>query len=228
MKRAVLEDNVVFSPRVSYNYKTAWPCAEEKGILKGGHTMEIFEAIRTRRSIRRFSDRHVEDEKLKAILEAAQQAPSWANLQCWSFIVVKDPATIREISDLSYVESFFGPLGYKTNPAQKGIAEAPVVIVACADPSRSGRLWDQNYYLTDAGIAAQNMMLACRGLGLGTVFVGVFDDEKLRSLLQVPYGIKIVGIFPIGYPKEEKTGGPGRKPLSEIVFSEKWGQAAGI
>ena len=190
--------------------------------------MELFEAIKTRRSIRRFLDRPVEDEKLKTILEAVRMAPSWANFQCWRFIVVKDRAIKEKISDLSYVESFWAPLGYKANPSQKGLAEAPVVIVACADPSQSGVLWDQHYYMTDVGVAAQNLMLAACGLGLGTVFVGVFDEEKLRNFLNIPSNIRIVGLFPIGYPLEEKKECPPRKPLNEIVFYEQWGSGVSI
>jgi nitroreductase len=185
--------------------------------------MDLFEAIRTRRSVRKFLDRPLEDDKLEQILEAVRQAPSWANFQCWRFLVVKEKAAKERISELSYVESFFAPAGYKANPAKKALAEAPVVIVACADPSRSGVLWDQTYYMTDLGIACQNLMLAARGLGLGTVFVGVFDEAKVRELLNIPQNIRVVGLFPVGYPFEEKAGGPMRKPLNEIVFNEKWG-----
>ncbi len=184
--------------------------------------MELLEAIKTRKSVRKFLDKPVEDEKLQAILEAVRQSPSWANFQCWRFIVVKDKAMKERLSELSYVESFFAPIGYKTNPSQKGIAEAPVVIVACADPAKSGAIWDQQYYMTDIGIASENLMLAAHALGLGTVFVGVFDEEKLRSLLNIPSNIRIVGIFPIGYPQEAKKEGAGRKPLNEIVFHERW------
>ena len=186
--------------------------------------MDIFEAIRTRRSIRRFADKPVEEEKLEAVLEAARQAPSWANLQCWRFIVTRDPSVKAQMSEISYVESFFGPLGYKANPAKKGLAEAPLIIVACADPSQSGTIWNQSYYMTDIGLAAQNLMLAARSLGLGTVFVGVFDEEKIRAMLSIPAGIRVVGLFPLGYPLEEKTAGPSRKPLHEIAFHERWGK----
>jgi nitroreductase len=185
--------------------------------------VDTFEAIKTRRSIRRFQDRPVEDEKLTTLLESVRMAPSWANFQCWRFIVVKDRAVREKISELTYVESFFTPLGYKANPAKKGMAEAPVVIAACADPSQSGVIWGQHYYMTDIGIAAQTLMLSARALGLGTVFVGVYDEEKLRGLLKVPSNIRIVGLFPLGYPLEEKKDGPPRKPLNEIVFYEKWG-----
>lgn len=184
--------------------------------------MDTLEAIRTRRSVRKFSDRPVEPEKLQAVLEAARQAPSWANMQCSRFVVVEDPEVRARISELSYVEAFFAPLGYKTNPAQKALAEAPVVIVACADPNQSGNLRGQHYYLADVAIATENLMLAAHAVGLGSVFVGVFDEEALGELLSIPPELRIVGLFPLGYPKEEGKGGPARKPLEEIVFYGNW------
>jgi nitroreductase len=184
--------------------------------------MDTLEAIRTRRSVRKFSPVPVEQEKLRAVLEAAQQAPSWSNMQCWRFIVVEDAAVRAKISDLSYVESFFASRGYKTNPAQKALADAPVVIVACADPTLSGDLRGQQYYLTDLGIAAENLMLAAHAVGLGSVFVGVFDEELLGDLLNIPPGIRIVGLFPLGYREGDAKGGPPRKPLEEIVHYGTW------
>jgi nitroreductase len=184
--------------------------------------MDVMEAIRTRRSIRKFKNKSVEEEKLRAVLEAVRLAPSWANLQCWRFVVVKNPETRAKISNLSYVEAFFAPKGYKINPAKKALAEAPVLIVACADPEQSGDLGEQHYYLADMGVASQNLMLAAHDQGLGTVFVGVFDEEKVRDLLGVPANIRIVGLFPLGYPEGEKKEGPSRKPLEEIVYEEKW------
>jgi nitroreductase len=184
--------------------------------------MDTLEAIRTRRSVRKFIERPVEEEKLEAVLEAARQAPSWANMQCWRFVVVCDKGMKEEISRLSFVEAFFGPLGYKSNPAQKALAEAPVVIVACADPAKSGELRGQQYYLTDMGIACQNLMLAAHAQGLGTVFVGVFDEEALGEMLDIPPAMRIVGLFPLGYQEGEGKGGPPRKPLKEIVHYERW------
>jgi len=184
--------------------------------------MEVIEAINTRRSIRKVLERPVEPEKLQTVLEAVRMAPSWSNLQCWRFVVVQNPATRAALSDLSFVESFFAAYGFSKNPAQKAIAAAPVVIVACADPTKSGTMGDQNYYLADLGIAAQNLMLAAHAIGLGTVFVGVFDETKVRELLGIPTDIRVVGLFPLGYPQDEKKAGPPRKPLDEIVFREKW------
>ncbi len=186
--------------------------------------MELFETIRTRRSVRNYLNTPVEEEKLQAVLEAVRQSPSWANTQCWRMVVVRDVETKSKLSELSYVEAFFAPKGYKANPSKKALAEAPVVIVLCADPVDSGTLWGQNYYLVDTGIAAQNLMLAARGLGLGTVFVGVYDEEKIKALLSIPSPVRIVGLFPLGYPTEEKKDGPARKQLTEICFNGKWGR----
>ncbi|HXY61828.1 MAG TPA: nitroreductase family protein [Nitrospirota bacterium] len=184
--------------------------------------MELFEAIRTRRSIRKYMDKPVEEEKLREVLESVRMAPSWANYQCWRLVVVKDKAMKEQISALSYVESYFAPKGYKANPAMKALAEAPVVIVLCAEPAQSGVIWGQTYYLVDVGLAAQTMMLAARGLGLGTVFVGVYDEEKLKNVLGIPATIRIVGLFPLGYPVEDKKAGPPRKPLEEICHYGHW------
>jgi nitroreductase len=184
--------------------------------------MDTLEAIKTRKSVRKFSAQPVEPEKLQAVLEAARLAPSWANMQCWRFVVVEDPAVKARISELSYVEAFFATRGYKMNPAQQALADAPVVIVACAEPTDSGDLRGQQYYMTDVGIAAENLMLAAHTVGLGSVFVGVFDEEQLGDLLDIPKGIRIVGLFPLGYPLEAGKGGPSRKPLDEIVYYGKW------
>jgi len=189
--------------------------------------MEFFEALSTRRSIRRFQERPVEEEKLRAVLDAVRAAPSWANQQCWRLVVVGDADAKRGISECSYLESYFATKGYKTNPAMKALALAPVVIVLCADPAQSGSVRGQEYYLADAGIAAQSLMLAARALGLGSVFVGIFQEEPLRDLLGIPEHIRVVGLFPLGYPAEEQKAGPKRKPLEEICFFERWGESPG-
>jgi len=185
--------------------------------------MEFFEALSTRRSIRTYQDRSIEEEKLHAVLDAVRASPSWANQQCWRLVVVRDAATKQGISELSYLESFFAPKGYKTNPAMKALAQAPAVIVLCADPTQSGTVRGQDYYLADAGIAAQSLMLAAQAEGLGTVFVGIFQEEPLRDLLGIPESIRVVGLFPLGYPAEGKKEGPKRKGLEEICFFERWG-----
>lgn len=187
--------------------------------------MDTFEAIHTRKSVRRFLEKPVEDEKLQRILEAVRMAPSWGNGQCWRFIIVKDSRMKEAISELTWGSSDGVSIG--ENPAKRGIVEAPVLIVACADPSQSGTVGDisyklQQYYMTDVGLAAQNLMLSARALGLGTVFVGVFYEEKLRNLLNIPSHIRVIGLFPLGYPRTVRKKGSPRKPLHEFVFHQKW------
>ena len=184
--------------------------------------METLEAIRTRRSIRKFSDQPVEPEKLQAVLEAVRLAPSWANSQCWHLVVVDNQEVQQKISELSFVESFFATYGYKSNPAQNALAQAPIVIIACADPLKSGHLHDQQYYMADMGIATENLMLAAHDQGLGTVFVGVYHEEPLKALLGIPADMKIVGLFPLGYPAGGTKNGSPRKQLNEFVHYGKW------
>lgn len=184
--------------------------------------METLHAIKTRQSIRRYTDRAVEEEKLLAVLDAARQAPSWANLQCVRFVVVRDETVRRRISELSYVDSFFAARGYKNNPSQRALAEAPLVIVACALPNQSGDIRGQHYYMTDVGLAAQNLMLAAHDLGLGSVFVSIFDEKALADLLSIPAYISIVGLFPLGYPLHDTDCKTPRKALEETVYYDRW------
>ena len=185
--------------------------------------METFETIRSRRSVRNFSDHPVEPEKLRAVLDAARMAPSWANLQCWRFVVVKNREVRHQISELASVDSFFAAKGYKSNPSQSALKEAPVVIVIGALPNYSGDVRGQQYYMTDVGLAAENLMLAAHDLGLGSVFVSIFEEKPLAELLAIPPYVSIVGLFPLGYPLHEQRGDAvHRKSLNEIVFYEKW------
>ena len=184
--------------------------------------MQTLEAIKTRRSIRKYQDRPVEEEKILALMEAVQQAPSWSNLQCWEMVLVREQTVKQRISELSYVESFFAAYGFKANPAQKALAQAPLVIVACADPGRSGTLLGQQFYMADMGIATQNLMLAAHELGLASVYIGVFDEEALKVLLGIPAHIRIVGLFPVGYSAVEAKPGPARRPLTAFVHEETW------
>ena len=165
-----------------------------------------------RRSIRKYEDRPVEEEKLEAVLDAARLAPSWANMQCWTYIVVKDAAVKEAVA---------GTL--KNNPIQKAVTAAPVLIVACADPERSGNVNGQPYYMLDIGISFQQLMLEACEQGLGTCWVGWINEDDIRSILGVPENIRVVALTPLGYPAVHPDF-PGRKPMREIVYQDKWGQ----
>ena len=180
--------------------------------------MEVLEAIKTRKSIRRYKTTPVDDKTIELVLEAARWAPSWANTQCWRFIVVRDSKIKAELANITTYN----------NPATEAIRNAPVVIVACAEVGKSGYYTGElasdkgDWYMFDVALAMQNLVLAAHSLGLGTVYNGLFDAKKAASILEVSEGFCVVSITPLGYPDEEPKPRP-RKELSEIVFYDKYG-----
>jgi len=188
--------------------------------------MEVLEAIKTRRSIRRYKPDPVDDKALQTVLEAARWAPSWKNTQCWRFVVVRDSSIKAELAN-SLIK-IKGEDTFVDNPSTKAIMNAPVVIVACAELSKSGLDADVfvtdkgDWYMFDVALAMQNLALAAHALGLGTVHVGQFDAKKVTEVLGVPDGFCVVEMTPLGYPDHEGKA-PPRKELSEIVFYDKFG-----
>lgn len=175
--------------------------------------MELYETLESRRSVRKYKTDQVSEDVLKKILEAARIAPSWSNLQCWRFIVVRDPEAKKELA-ASMPDN---------NPAKKAVGEtAPVVVVLCADPKESGDQDGKDYYLLDAGLAMQQMMLAAHAEGLGTCWVAWFDEAKAREVCSVPDDYRVVGLTPLGHPEKQPSARP-RKEFEEIIFNEKWG-----
>ncbi len=168
--------------------------------------MELMEVVRQRRSVRKYRPDPVPQAKLDLVLEAARLAPSWANGQCWTFIVVTDPKVKQELA----------------KAGNEWIEQAPAIITACADPKASGTKGDQGYYLLDIGIAMEHLVLAAAEQGLGTCWIGWFDEAKAKKALGVPDGIRVVATTPLGYPDEEPEA-RSRKPLEEIVRKDRWG-----
>ena len=188
--------------------------------------MDIFEAINTRRSIRKYKSDPVSEEDLQKVLEAAHWAPSWANTQCWRFIVVRDPGTKSAVAQsLTKVKAGDDLLD---NAAVGAINQAPVLVVICAERGISGCHPDGSpatdkgdWLLFDVALCMENLTLAARGLGLGTVIVGAFDALKVAEILEVPEGYCVVTMTPLGYP--DQTGQvPPRKALADIVFNDKF------
>jgi nitroreductase len=197
--------------------------------LKGERKLEVLEAIKTRRSIRRQKPDAINDETLEKVLDAARWAPSWHNTQCWRFILVRD-SSIKD----RLINTLFKIKREETladNPAAKAVRQAPVLIVACAEMGKSGRDSGDTTYRTDKGdwfmfdvaLAMENLVLAAHALGLGTVIIGAFDAIKAAEILGVPEGISVVAMTPLGFPERESKA-PPRKELSEIVFYDKYGQ----
>jgi nitroreductase len=181
--------------------------------------MNVIDAIKGRRSIRKYKPDSVSDKALEVVLDASRWAPSWANTQCVRWVVVRDTDTKARLADTLS----------SANPAANAIRIVPVVLVACAVTGRSGckegqpRTDKGDWFMFDTALAVQNLTLAAYELGLGTVQVGLFDARKVEELLQVPEGVRVVELIPLGYPAEQPKG-LGRKELSEIVFYEKYGQ----
>lgn len=174
--------------------------------------MDFYEVIKKRKSIRKYISRPVEPEKLERIFQAARYAPSWKNMQCWRFIVIEDKSVIAEVRATCDEWN------------QKTISDdIPMFLILCAVEEDSGVREGKSYYLLDAGLAMEHLMLAAANEGLGTCWIGLFNEEKLKNILNVPAGVRVIAITPLGYPVEDPVLRP-RKELSEIVFKNSWGE----
>lgn len=174
--------------------------------------MDVFQAIGDRRSIRKYKDQPVEREKVERVLNAARLAPSWKNMQCWRFLVLDRAARKEALLDA------FGD----DNPGKKALLQAPVLIVVCADPSQSEVSHGMEYYIADAAVAFQNLCLAALELGLGTCWMGMYDEAAIKERLGIPEEIRVVGVTPLGYPDQDPRPRP-RKELAEIAYYNDWG-----
>jgi nitroreductase len=204
--------------------------------------------IQDRRSIRNYTDEPVSDEDLDMILEAARQAPSGENAQPWRFIIVRDADTRNKLGALAgggsgrrftaeYVTEKMHERFESMEDEEKKkaifekltsgrvsafLAEAPVNIVVCGKKD----VWDTPY---DTSAAIENMLLMVTALGLGACWViapciDIRDEERIKELLGIPEGFKAVSIVAVGHPARSPRPRP-RLPISELVFSEKWGEA---
>ncbi|MFX1520297.1 MAG: nitroreductase family protein [Promethearchaeota archaeon] len=181
--------------------------------------MDFAEVIEKRRSVRKYKTDPVPDEILNKVLEAARIAPSWSNLQCWKYIVIKDENTKKALADAL-------PSG---NPVKGAFTQAPIIIAGCADPERSGyigsqRIGNKQWHILDLGISMQQLVLAATNEGLGTCWVCWFSEKKIKDILKAPDNIDVVALTPLGFPGEEpKT--KRRNALEEIVYFEQYGRS---
>jgi nitroreductase len=165
--------------------------------------MDVLVAIHNRRSIREFmEDKPVEEEKLRKILEACRDAPSSNNSQPWEFIVVRNKGTLKEIAK----EAPYGPF----------LAHVPMAVAIVTDPEVS-----PNWHVIDGAILTQNFALAAHALGLGTCWVGGMNRDKVKELLNVPKGMNLLTVLPLGYPAGKPAAKP-RKALRGLIHHEKY------
>lgn len=171
--------------------------------------MDALDAILTRRSVRDFSSQPVPAELLDKVLQAAVAAPSGGNLQAWGFVLLQSPPRLAALRSLAP--------GFIGQPA--------AVIAICLDSDRAVRLGgsgEERFTWINAGTALENMLLAAHSLGLGACPVGSFHQAAVTAFLDLPEGVKPVLLLALGYPRNP-PGSPGRRPLAEVVFHEKWG-----
>lgn len=162
--------------------------------------MDVLEAIRTRRSVRKYRPESIPEEKLETILEAARLAPSAGNRQPWRFVVVQSIDRKRALSKVANNQTFLN--------------NAAAIIVAAGDPEASARWHDK-----DLMIALEHMVLVATSMGYGTCWIGAFDEDAVKRLLTIPEKMKVVALLPIGIP-DETPPAKSRKQLSEIFFKE--------
>jgi nitroreductase len=177
--------------------------------LRSGKDMDVYEAIKGRRSVRAFKSDDVSPEIVEKLIDAARQAPSAGNIQPWEFIIVRESETKRSLVEAASGQSF--------------IEEAPVVIVVCANENRSSQGYGTRgktlYCLQDTAAAIQSFLLFAHSIGLGTCWVGAFREEKARKVLKIPSGIRPVAIIPVGYSAEAPLP-RSRRTINLIVHYE--------
>lgn len=193
--------------------------------------MELTDAIMTRRSVRQFTDEPIDDSIILEILESGRWAPSWANTQCWRFVVVRDSAQREKLAaSLMKIQL---PDRVVENPGAKAIRQSQVVIVVCAamrvaggKPGGNDGVFEYvtdkgDWFMFDTALAVQNMCLTVHNHGLGSVILGAFDAGIVEKVLEVPEGNRVVVMLPIGVPAKQSSA-PPRKELKDIVLYEKW------
>ena len=168
---------------------------------------DFFETVRHRHSVRKYQpDMPVETEKLHAILEMACAAPSAGDLQSYRIVVTSDPAEREALAQASRGQSY--------------ITEAPVCLVFCADPTRSATTFGERgaklYALQDATIAAAYAQLAIVAAGMGSIWIGDFEEERVREILQLEAGLTPLALLSLGYPAELPEPS-SRRWLDEVV-----------
>ncbi len=179
--------------------------------------MEWMDIIKNRRSIRKFEEREVEQEKIDTLLESVRWAQSWANTQCWEVVVVKDQEMKEKLQ--ACVPN--------NNPSYLAIVKAPVLFVFVAKLNQSGYYKGVvttkfgDWFMFDIGVANQNFCLTAHALGLGGVVVGLFDHNKAKEILGVPEGYEVVTMVPVGYPAQNPKA-PKRKEISDYVHFDKF------
>ena len=169
--------------------------------------MEVYECIRSCLEVRRFKPDPVPDEVVRKLVQAGRWAPSSRNGQPWRFVVIRDRETLQRIGEIATSGRF--------------VAQAPMAVAIVMEDAERPQL--------DAGRALQQMEMTAWSEGLGTCFVGLRlgdQNQQIKELLGIPAEMELITVLPFGYREEHvKGGGKRRRPLSEIVHGERFGQS---
>jgi nitroreductase len=168
----------------------------------------VFNVITARKSIRMFLDKPVEADKMNRIFEAARLAPSASNRQEWRFVVLDDKQVIGKVALASCIQTFIG--------------NAPAVIAACAETGGHVMQCGQPSYPIDVAIALDHISLAAVALGLGTCWIGMFGEAKVKKILGIPEKVRVVALMVLGYPADPAAEEKKRLPMEKIVKYNKW------
>lgn len=172
--------------------------------------MDVFEAIRVRRSVRSYSSRPIPEAVLERMRQVLRYAPSACNLQPWRFVFVTD-------------ERLRGDVARASND-QKWMAAAPVIVAACGFPDQAYKKMGGygNSIDVDLAIAVDHLTLAAAAEGLGTCWIGAFREAEVKRLLNIPEQVKVVALTPLGYPASPDLIRPveeGRRKRPDEIFS---------
>ena len=170
--------------------------------------MDTIEALMKRRSCRAYKPGRVPDEHLSTILEAGRYAPSAGNTQPWRFVTARNPELKEEIAEAC--------------SEQYWMADADIILTGIGAPEESRGHEDWKWYPVDVAIAMQNMILAATALGYGTCWIGAFDQQQVKQLLNIPPEMHIIALAPIGIPDDVHEA-PPRKSWDVLFSGETYG-----
>ncbi|MBI2146590.1 nitroreductase family protein [Candidatus Woesearchaeota archaeon] len=172
---------------------------------------DILDIITSRRTIKRFLPKYVSWENIAKLIDAARHAPSAGNIQNWKFIIVIDQELKENIAKACY--------------EQYEITAAGAFIVVCAEPEKGERYYgsrgEKLYTIQNCAAAVQNMLLEAHALGLGTQWIGAFEEEEVKSLLKIPEEVRPQAIIVVGYPQEIPPK-PPKYPLETLIYFNSW------
>lgn len=174
--------------------------------------MEFYNVIENRASNKSYKPTSIPIEKLDKIINAALMAPSWKNQSCYRFIFVNQ----QNIKD--HIAASIMNNSQQTADAVK---QAPLLAIIVADPSQSGTIDEKSYFLVDCGIAMEHLVLAATNEGYGTCWIGSFDENKVKDILNIPQNFRVVAMTPIGETNENPEHYP-QKDIAQHIFYNNW------